>query len=131
MACSSEMVSMGFQLVASNSTTVAYAPAGVWKSTMGLSTGRAWGEGRVRNGNVQATPGIFLSNSTTSLTGGTFIALGATIASETITDPLATAVSLASAAGYKFWRPAWQVSLTAGSTLATMAVSGVVEVVTA
>lgn len=127
MGCTADMASMGFMLVASDqSTTEVAVPCGNWRSNKLYTFGRGWGEARNRTGNISATPGVQFSNSTTDLTSAMNVALGTAMAAVGITTPPGTPVTLA-VSGYKYWRPVWLVKLTTGTTLGTMAVSGVVE----
>lgn len=129
MSCGAEAISMGFMTVATNSTTAVSVPTGSWRSSAGYTYGRGWGEMRGKNGNISVEPGLQLTNDVADPTaGGTTITLGSALTADGTSNPQSTPISL-SVAGYKYARPVWIVKLTSGTTLATAAVTGVIELV--
>ena len=81
---------------------------------------------RNRNGNLTATPAIQLTNDTHD-PGTSSTAVGSTVSADGVSDP--NGVTTVSTGAYRFVRPGWNVVLSAGTTLATASVTGVVELI--
>ena len=101
------------------STTEVFIPAGEWQSSVGIVSAKAWGELRGLNGAAQARPAVQLANDTRSPDAA--IGIGTALASNGMFDPATASVSTGSKQSI---RPGWLVSLSGGSTLATVSVIG-------
>lgn len=76
---------------------------------------------RGRNGNITATPAVQLANDVHD-PGGTATSVGATMSADGPSDPNGN--TTLSTGSYRFARAGWNVTLSAGTTLATAAVAG-------
>ena len=112
--------------VSTNSATSAFYPAGPWQSATGITSAKGWGECVGRNGNISVTPAVQLVNDPRAApAGGT--AVGTAMTANGVSDPNGdTAIS---SGAYKYIRGGWNVVLSAGGTLATAHVGGVIELI--
>lgn len=127
MGCSNQTMELLAMLVATNGTAEIAIPAGNWGPTTNVDKARGWLEVRGLNGTLQIKPGIQWTN-TPALPGTTWAAVGSAATADGVTNPSTTWTTL-SLAGFKYCRPVYLVSLASGATLATAAVSGVIETV--
>ena len=125
MKCSAAQKFLEWGGYAAISTTEVFIPCGGWESAAHVSSARGWGELRGKTGSFQAKPAVQLANDVRS--PGAATAVGAAISADGVSDP-SSYVSL-STGGSRYIRVGWLVSLTAGSTLATGSVAGLVELI--
>lgn len=126
MACDSSSLYMGWMTVAAASTTPVFIPATEWGDALGVALAKGWGEARGRNGNVTATPAVQFANDPRNASGaGT--AVGATLSADGVSDPNGN--TTVSSGSNKYVRGGWNVALSSGTTLATMTVSGVIQII--
>lgn len=117
---------MGWSGYSAISTTEVFIPVGGWVSTANLSGARGWGELRGKTGSFQAKPAVQVANDVRS--PGTATAVGTAISTDGVSDPNGV-VSVTNAGSTKYARAGWLVSLTAGTTLGTGNLAGVVELI--
>jgi hypothetical protein len=119
MACSGETYVASWMTLVAISTSVTFVPAGDWFDAAQLTTGKSYGEVADRNGNVQGVPVAQLTNDPRNPGSGITVALQTNaIAANGVFDP--DQDHAISSGAYKYARIGWNVSLTTGSTLATM-----------
>lgn len=118
MACTGETYVASWMTLVAISTSVTFVPAGDWFDAAQLTEGKSYGEVADRNGNIQGVPVVQLINDPRNPGSGTTVALNAAIAANGVFDP--DQDHAISSGAYKYARIGWNVSLTSGSTLATM-----------
>jgi hypothetical protein len=115
---------LSWMMIMASSTTVVAIPCGPWQAKA-TNAGRGWGELRARTGNIQVVLGVQYTNDVRNPVAAT--AVGSVMAADGVSDPLAAGWTTLPTAQYKYWRPVWLVSLTAGTTIGTAAVAGMLE----
>ncbi len=120
------MRKLEWMTLAAISTTAVFIPCGDWDLASGIVSAKAWGELRGRNGEFQLQPAVQTCNDVRNPDSAT--AIGNVINTNGPIDPAAANVSTDTKT---YIRPGWLVALGQGSTLATGAACGFIELRTA
>jgi hypothetical protein len=106
-----------------------FCPAGIWLNAGNLTGGRGWGELAAKNGNFQGAPAVQFANDHRDPKSFVNVQVGTNIDTVGSSDPSAVASLSAQSAGARYVRVGWLLSLSSGTTLASGALSGVIELI--
>jgi hypothetical protein len=111
------------------SPTQVFVPAGAWLPAGNLTGARGWGELAAKNGNFQGAPAVQFANDTRAPASFVNVQVGSNISAVGPSDPNGITSLSSSSANARYVRVGWLTSLSSGSTLATGALAGVIELI--